>query len=107
MNNFAKNVLEMEQVKDLVSKIKGEPAKKKNLNWLWILLAVVVVAAAVAFFVVRFFRDKDEYLEDDEWNLEDEDDEDEDDKPSLAENVKEAVSDVNDAVTEGIEDLKD
>ena len=36
MNHFAKNVLEKEQIKELMSKIKGEERKKKStLLWLF------------------------------------------------------------------------
>ena len=104
MNNFAKNVLEMEQVKDLVSKIKGEDKKKHNLTWLWILLAVVAVAGVVAFLVVRYFCTEEEYLDEDEWDLLD--DEEEEDEESLAEKAADAVEDVKEAVKEAAEDLK-
>jgi flagellar basal body-associated protein FliL len=87
MNNV-KNVLEIDQVKDLISKIKGEEPKKKSLAWLWILLASVVVAGAVAFLVVRYFVcDDEDWDEDDDWD-EDEDEDDEDDEDDTEVEIK-------------------
>ena len=58
MNHFAKNVLEKEQIKELMSKIKGEERKKKS-TLIWIILAAVAVSAVVAFLVVRYFTEYD------------------------------------------------
>ena len=57
MRNF-REVLEKEQVKDLLTKIKGEEKKQKK-TILWVILAAVAVSAIVAFLVVRYFTEHD------------------------------------------------
>lgn len=92
MNNFAKNVLEKEQIKDLMSKIKGEERKKKN-TLIWIIVAAVAVSAVVAFLVVRYFTEYDccnELDEEDFDYLEDEDEEEIED--TVLEEVTEAAT---------------
>ena len=74
MRNF-REVLEKEQVKELLTKIKGEEKKQKK-TILWVILAAVAVSAIVAFLVVRYFTEHDccecdcdddfDYLEDDD-----------------------------------------
>ena len=94
MNNFAKNVLEKEQVKELLNKIKGEERKKKN-TIIWIIAAAVVVSAVVAFLVVRYFTEHDccECDCDDDFDyLDDEDDVIEDEVLSAAEDAAEEAA---------------
>ena len=74
MRNF-REVLEKEQVKELLTKIKGEEKKQKK-TILWVILAAVAVSAIVAFLVVRYFTEHDccqcdcdddfDYLEDED-----------------------------------------
>lgn len=74
MRSF-KEVLEKEQVKELLTKIKGDEKKRKK-TILWVILAAVAVSAVVAFLVVRYFTEHDccecdcdddfDYLDDDE-----------------------------------------
>ena len=57
MRNY-REVLEKEQVKELLTKIKGDEKKQKK-TILWVILAAVAVSAIVAFLVVRYFTEHD------------------------------------------------
>ena len=108
MRNF-KEVLEKEQVKELLTKIKGEEKKQKK-TILWIILAAVAVSAIVAFLVVRYFTEHDccecdcddefDYLEDDEIIEEIVEEEVLDAAEEAAEEVEEAIEEAIEEVTE-------
>lgn len=108
MRNF-REVLEKEQVKDLLTKIKGEEKKQKK-TILWVILAAVAVSAIVAFLVVRYFTEHDccecdceddfDYLEDDEIIEEIVEDEVLDAAQEAAEEVAETVEEAIEEVTE-------
>ena len=108
MRNF-REVLEKEQVKDLLTKIKGEEKKQKK-TILWVILAAVAVSAVVAFLVVRYFTEHDccecdceddfDYLEDDEIIEEIVEDEVLDAAQEAAEEVAETVEEAIEEVTE-------
>ena len=108
MRNF-REVLEKEQVKDLLTKIKGEEKKQKK-TILWVILAAVTISAIVAFLVVRYFTEHDccecdceddfDYLEDDEIIEEIVEDEVLDAAQEAAEEVAETVEEAIEEVTE-------
>lgn len=108
MRNF-REVLEKEQVKDLLTKIKGEEKKQKK-TILWVILAAVAISAIVAFLVVRYFTEHDccecdceddfDYLEDDEIIEEIVEDEVLDAAQEAAEEVAETVEEAIEEVTE-------
>ena len=108
MRNF-REVLEKEQVKDLLTKIKGEEKKQKK-TILWVILAAVAISALVAFLVVRYFTEHDccecdceddfDYLEDDEIIEEIVEDEVLDAAQEAAEEVAETVEEAIEEVTE-------
>ena len=108
MRNF-REVLEKEQVKDLLTKIKGEEKKQKK-TILWVILAAIAVSAIVAFLVVRYFTEHDccecdceddfDYLEDDEIIEEIVEDEVLDAAQEAAEEVAETVEEAIEEVTE-------
>ena len=107
MRNF-REVLEKEQVKELLTKIKGEEKKQKK-TILWVILAAVAVSAIVAFLVVRYFTEHDccqcdcddgfDYLEDEDEIIEEIVEE------EVLDAAQEAAEEVAEAVEEAVEEV--